>query len=108
MKYKLLMLLVLLGACGRRGPKGDTGATGAAGLNGTNGTSAVIEVISPCADNQNYREILLRLSNNQIIAVYDGGPHQDRLVLVPYPQTYTTTDGFSCTFSLDANGQLVD
>lgn len=47
--------------------------------------------IKPCLDEFANDEIFIRLTDGNILAVYDGGPHEDRLVLVA-PGDYITTD----------------
>lgn len=130
----VLCCLMLISACrGRRGyegpqgPKGDQGGScsvsqavngaiitcqdgtsvvvlnGEDGQDGVNGT--LVEVLSPCGNLGPYHEVLLKLSNGALIALFDGGPQLDRLVLLT-AGSYRTTDGFSCNFTVDANGNI--
>jgi hypothetical protein len=103
---KKLFLLLTITACGR-GPKGDVGAQGPQGPKGDAGINGVVDVLNPCGPEGAFEEILLRLNTGEIIAVFDGGPHKDRLVVLTYPNSYSTTDGFNCEFELDENGELV-
>ena len=105
-KYQIVCFLIL-SACQKRIIQGPAGAPGADGLNGTDGADAVLEVMNPCGAQGNYEEVLLKLNDGRIIALFDGGSNLDRLVVLPVPGTYSTTDGFSCTFSLNANGELL-
>lgn len=82
------------------GQDGDT-VVGPQGNPGANGQDAVLEVIYPCGSAAGYHEILLRLADRRLVAVFDGGPHQDRLVIVPAGH-YRTTDGYSCNFEVTA------
>lgn len=48
--------------------------------------------ITPCGANEfDNDEIFLRLTDNNILGLYDGGPHEDRLVLLT-PGDYYTSD----------------
>jgi len=76
------------------------GATGADGQNASG--IYITEIINPCGQNFNNDEVLLKLSNNKILALYDGGPQQDRLAILSNG-TYITTDdnqNRSCTFNV--------
>ena len=100
-------MFVLVG-CQKKIIQGAPGAAGADGLNGVDGSDGILAVLNPCGPQGNYEEILLKLNDGRVIAVLDGGATQDRLVVLPVPGAYSTTDGFSCVFSLDTNGDLVE
>lgn len=82
--------------------------------NGQNGADAPIsqfspvDVIIPCGHTTTYKEVLLRLSNGQVLASFsdNSGGVNTRLVLIP-DGTYMTTDSTSCSFTLatTADGQ---
>lgn len=97
----LWAILTSLLGCGR-GPRGVKGDAGPQGPNGEN--SEVIQVLRPCAPNT---DIILVLADGTLVANYDGGPHDDRLVELTVPNTYGPMEGFSCDFELDANGDLI-
>lgn len=102
MKSIYLILVLSLVSCGR-GYRGHPGYAGKDGQDGKDGTE-VLEVLRPCLPNN---DILLKLSDGTIIANYDGGPHDDRLVDLSYPNSYGAMDGFSCEFALNENGELL-
>lgn len=125
---------------GQRGATGATGATGAAGTsctvtkagsvstikcgsatvfvndgtNGTNGQNAsgiyISELLNPCGINGSHDEILLRLSNGKVLALYDGGANLDRFALLVPGTQYRTTDSNNnyCTFQINSSGQLIN
>lgn len=103
MKYKLFLFSLLTVACGR-GPRGYSGAPGPQGPQGPSGNTEVIQVLRPCAPNS---DVILKLSDGTLVANYDGGPHDDRLVELTVPNTYGAHEGFSCEFELDAEGNLI-
>lgn len=66
----------------------------------------VIEYIDPCGPQGSYDEVLLRLHNGTVLALFTSNMNGDypRLALIP-DGTFTTSDGTSCTFTLSsANG----
>ncbi len=90
------------------------GANGANGTNGTNGTNGVdapvpayspVDVIIPCGNTVSYKEVLLRLSNGQVLASFSENISglNTRLSLIP-DGTYMNTDGSNCTFSISTSG----
>jgi len=130
-------LLSLVGANGIPGSQGNTGQNGNNGvscgvtqlangalitcgissavvLNGSDGIDAmsgmigIAAILNPCGSTTNHTEVLLKLSTGQVLAVYDGGPHWDRLALLIPGVVYQTTDSHQnqCVFSIDANGNL--
>ena len=101
MKLNSLLLLTLV-SCGR-GYRGYSGAQGPTGPQGPS-SPEVIQVLRPCSPNS---DIILKLSDGTLVANYDGGPHDDRLVELSVPNTYGGADGFSCEFELDAQGNLL-
>lgn len=118
------------GSRGAEGPTGNDGATGTQGEAGvgctaegiTNGaivtcgdTQVVIyngqdapptpytvdHVIDPCGHQTTFDEVLLVMSNGQILAHFANGADQF-LTLVP-PGNYTTTDGSRCAFTINSD-----
>lgn len=81
------------------------GETSAVILNGTNGqdltagTYSVAEIIDPCGQQAAFDEVILRLTNGQLLAHYSDGAKQF-LGLIG-PGSYVTTDGTSCAFTVN-------
>jgi hypothetical protein len=85
---------------GERGPQGLAAPT-------VIGISAYIK---PCGDEFANDEIFLRMSDNNILALYDGGPHEDRLVLLA-PGNYITTDrnrNRTCNFTVSQSLEITN
>lgn len=113
----------LPGAKGDIGPKGDTGEQGIPGIDGEDGVDGVdgidgndseysiVEMITPCIstaspNNNSASEILLRLRNGNILAVYS---HGNKVYLVNIgPGNYITTDGRNCKFNVDVDLTITD
>jgi hypothetical protein len=80
---------------------------------GEDANSKVIGIesyIFPCGKEFNNDEIFLRLTDGNILALYDGGPNEDRLVLLA-PGNYITTDrnkAKTCHFTVDADLNLIN
>lgn len=87
-----------VGPVGPQGPQGEPGENALANAIGIKG------YIYPCGQEFNNDEIFLRLTDGKILALYDGGPHLDRLVLLA-PGNYVTTDrnGASCNINVSNN-----
>ena len=84
---------------GVKGDKGDAGEDALAGAIG------IANYIFPCGKEFNGDEVLLKLTDGNILALYDGGPNEDRLALL-YPGNWITTDrnkNHTCHFTIDAN-----
>ena len=79
--------------------------------NGQQGASATVsgyspaEVIQPCGNSSSYEEVLLRLSNGQVLAAFSENVSglNTRLSLIP-DGTFMTSDGTNCVFSLSTDG----
>jgi len=104
------------GLDGSAGPQGEIGATGETGPQGQPGTNALANAIGiagyiyPCGQEFPNDEIFLRLTDGKILALYDGGPHEDRLVLLA-PGNYITTDrnrNHTCNFTVTNNLQITN
>lgn len=86
------------------GVKITCGSQSAIVYDGEDADSSVIgikEYIKPCGNEFPNDEIFLRLTDGNILALYDGGPNLDRLVLLA-PGNYITTDrnGRTCNFTV--------
>lgn len=125
---------------GENGATGSTGATGQAGslcavsnlsngvritcgnssqdlFDGQNGRDSALtnaigiaSYIKPCGSEFANDEIFLRMTDNNILALYDGGPHEDRLVLLA-PGKYITTDrnkNNTCHFTVTPDLQIIN
>lgn len=99
------------GATGATGPAGQVGPTGPPGPQGQPGENALANAIGikgyiyPCGQEFNNDEIFLRLTDGKILALYDGGPHEDRLTLLA-PGSYITTDrnkNTTCAVNVSSN-----
>lgn len=65
----------------------------------------VSEIIDPCGPSfTGYDEVILRLSNNQLLAHYSSGALQFFTVLKP--GSYVTTDSQACHFTVTNNYTL--
>lgn len=97
---------------GSDGADGLDGADGIDGIDGLDGAPAelpptsIVEVIDLCGNASNFGEVLLRLANGQLLAHYSQGNKQ-HFVLVE-PNSYVSTDGFSCFFTVDADLTVTD
>lgn len=92
------------GAIGQPGSMGPTGSPGNPGAAGAAG-QAITELINPCPGRQ-WSEILLRLSDDTLIAHYASGANQFLTVVVP--GSYMLTDGSGCTFTVNASLDVTD
>lgn len=96
---------------GSKGDKGDTGNTGPTGPAGTNVSGIYItEIINPCGEEFANDEVFLKLSTGRILALYDGGPQEDRLALIA-PGNYITTDrtqNRACAFTITSDYQVTN
>lgn len=93
---------------GSKGDKGDKGDTGAAGQNASG--IYITSIINPCGEEFANDEVLLKLSNGRILALYDGGPNEDRLALIA-PGNYITTDASqskSCSFTITSDYKITN
>lgn len=100
--------VVLNGLNGTDGVDGQDGEDGEDGEDALSGLIGIKEILSPCGNTDAHHEVLLRLSNDSVLALYDGGPNLDRFSLLIPNLTYTTTDSHNnqCVFSINAQGQL--
>lgn len=78
--------------------------------NGTNGADApttfgVAGFIFPCDNKTGNKEVFLRMTDNSILALYDGGANADRLTILQ-PGNYVTTDGVTCNINVDNLGNV--
>lgn len=109
---------ILDGLNGIDGVSGENGQDGRDGVDGQDGKDAtnpsgvtIVQFINPCGSNWSNDELILRLSDGSLLAVYDGGPNEDRLTLLA-PGSYHTTDhnnvNRTCNFTIDSNLTLTD
>lgn len=101
------------GLNGRDGVDGIDGRDGTNGQNGTDGRdgkSSIVDILNPCGDSRTVSdEVLLRLSNGQILAsLSDSASGKNTRFAILEPGTYKTTDGDACYFSIDAEGNLTN
>jgi hypothetical protein len=91
------------------GAAGQDGQNGQNGSNGSNGQDAPIspfhiaDALFPCGSTSNFKEVLLRLENGEVLASFsdNASGHMTRLVLIPNG-TYANTDSSGCIFSLES------
>ena len=95
------------GLNGQNGVDGQNGKDGSNGANGQNGHDGLtpayspVEPILPCGNTVAYKEVLLRLSNGQVLASFSDNVNGDMTRLVFLPDgTFMDTDNSNCTFSL--------
>lgn len=81
-----------------------SGVDGVNGTNGTNGLNAQgIVVVDPCGDLVGQvDEVLLVFPDNSVLAWYQGVG----FVVLAHNTTYQTTDGQSCVFQVDSQGNV--
>lgn len=86
------------GVAGERGPQGETGPQGAAAVLSQ---YSVTEVVDPCGDGPGFDEVLLRMSNGQLLAHYTNGHYQ--FLTIVAPGHYSTTDQQECHFTINTD-----
>lgn len=103
----------------QKGDKGDTGATGPQGQPGNDGKDGqdatlnpldIVAVLDPCGKDPGVvNEVFLKLRNGQVIASFSNNVNGDytRFSILP-PGNYMTTDNTNCTFTLTADGSIVN
>lgn len=95
------------------GVKITCGSQSAIVYDGEDADTSVIGIagyIKPCGEEFNNDEIFLRMTDGNILALYDGGPHEDRLVLLA-PGNYITTDrnkNRTCNFTVTNDLQITN
>ena len=70
----------------------------------------IASYIKPCGSEFANDEIFLRMTDGNILALYDGGPHEDRLVLLA-PGNYITTDrnkNNTCHFTVTSDLKIIN
>lgn len=72
------------------------------------GYANITEIVDPCGDSAGkVDEVLLRLANGQLLASYsDAANGLNTRFAMLQSGTYSTTDGTSCVFTVQANGQV--
>lgn len=66
--------------------------------------TSVVEVIDPCGDGPGYDEVLIRLSDGNIVAYFESG--SNRFLSLLQPGSYRTTDATNCNFTVDNNKKV--
>lgn len=66
----------------------------------------IVAVLDPCGDTEGFDEVILRTSNNQLLAYYESG--KDRFLTMLGQGSYETTDDSECRFTVDSSGQICD
>lgn len=89
------------------GVNGTNGTNGADGVNGRDGVIpayAPVEPILPCGNTVAFKEVLLRLSNGQVLASFSEtvSGQMTRLTFLP-DGSYMDTDNSSCTFAISTS-----
>lgn len=75
-------------------------------LNGKDSLLGINELINPCGESGlQYEEILLRLSDNSIVAYFENG--NKRFLSQLSSGDYVTTDGENCYFTIDENNNII-
>lgn len=71
-------------------------------LDGRPGMDAVVERIVPCERQEGvFNEVLLRLSDRTLVALFDDGSERGYFLSELTPGKYTTSDVKKCTFEVD-------
>lgn len=92
------------GQDGTDGEDGQDGQDGVDGQDGQDGADAVVEVINPCGSQGQFDEVLFRMSDGFIYALYFGSGNAF-LTDLP-PGNYQTTDSTRCRFSINSSNQI--
>lgn len=95
---------------------GTNGTNGSNGLNGTNGTNAPptpftpVALVDPCGDAPGtYDEVFIRLFNGTLVASFSENANgKNTRFSVLTAGSYMTTDGDNCTFTVDANNNIIN
>lgn len=66
----------------------------------------IVAILDPCGDSPGYDEIILRTNTGKLLAYFEQGPQ--RFLTIVGTGNYATTDGSSCSFSVNSQGQLCD
>ena len=93
------------GSIGPEGEPGEQGEEGEQGARGEMGEPSIIEIIDPCGEESSYDEILFRLSDDLIYAVYSDKKKVHLVELIP--GHYVTTDGTDCAFIVTDEGEVI-
>lgn len=88
------------------GINGLDGSAGRDGIDGRDATSAYVftEIVDPCGEQAMFDEVLFKMANGQVLALYYS--KKQSFLTVVDPGVYTTTDGTECTFTVHADGKV--
>jgi hypothetical protein len=93
------------GADGAQGPQGPQGNQGLAGEDGQDGTSVtLVELCSPARD---LSEIAIKIGTSLVVTLSENANGKNTRLVKLRPGSYTTTDGYSCNFSINNNGEVI-
>jgi hypothetical protein len=82
---------------------GPEGPEGPAGTPAVESPYDIVAIEDPCGV-QSLDEVFLRLRNGTVLAHYSDGTRQHLVVLLP--GSYTTSDGYGCSFTFYPDGTL--
>lgn len=68
--------------------------------------SPIIEIIDPCGDGPGFDEVILRLTDNQLISYFED--RGKRFLANLTPGKYRTTDKQQCKFTITSDLQILD
>lgn len=100
-----LLIVALFTGCGK---DASTGLPGPRGEAGPQGADSIVAIVDPCGDSPTViDEILIILSDGRVLVSLSeqANGKNTRLALLP-PGTYQTTDGSSCTFTVNTNSSI--
>lgn len=95
------------GKDGVDGQDGQDGEDGKDGVDGQDGADAVLEVINPCGVEGPLEELILRLNDGKLYAVYYSHSAHDVFLTELVPGNYVTTDSYECHFTVTTDLNVV-
>ncbi len=66
--------------------------------------TTVSKIIDPCGTAPGYNEVLLRMSDGNLVAYFESG--SNRFLSLIQPGSYRTTDGTNCNFNINNQKQV--
>jgi hypothetical protein len=85
------------GASGTNGTNGSDGTNGVNGIDGVDGSDAILEVIDPCGPGSSYDEVILRLNDGRLVALYK------KSLIILTPGNYKTSDAQKCKYTVESD-----